>query len=474
MKMTEPHEEHFAKEYRVLFNQVFDLVAIYDEDERFVDANESALKLLGYSKEEIKGLSLRDSIFLPEDSSQYVKIWSEIREKGVVTIEEVTLVGKSGKRIIVEGAGVRYEVNGKMYFLSCVRDITARKKAEEALHKALAEITELKNRLEIENTYLRDEIDQKNRYKDNVIGVSTSIKTILQQVEEVAPTKTTVLLQGETGTGKGLLANTIHNLSPRNGHPMVTVNCASIPSTLVESELFGWEKGAFTGAESRRCGRFEVADRSTIFLDEISEMPLELQVKLLRVLEEKKFERLGSTKTLDVDIRVIAATNRDLAKAVREGRFRQDLFYRLNVVPITVTPLRDRVDDIPLLTWAFVDRLSKQMGKEINRISQSSIGAMKRYPWPGNIRELKNTIERSMVLSKGKTLKILLPDNSQGKMKKKYGLEKLRNVEKDHIISVLKHTRWRVKGPNGAAEILGLKPTTLYSRMKKLGISRPI
>jgi transcriptional regulator with GAF, ATPase, and Fis domain len=343
-----------------------------------------------------------------------------------------------------------------------------RKEMEAELHDSFDEIKQLKNRLEHENIYLRQEIEVNHKYKE-IIGQSDAIKRVLNQVEQVAETDSSVLILGETGTGKELLTRAIHDLSPRKGRPMVKVNCAALPSTLVESELFGREKGAYTGALSRQSGRFEVADGSTIFLDEISELPLELQAKLLRVLQDGQFERLGSSKTIKVDVRVIAATNRDIEKAVHEGRFREDLFYRLNVFPITVPPLRERREDIPSLIWTFVEEFGKAMGKTIERIPQKSMDLLQRYSWPGNIRELRNIIERAMIVSKGATLQIDIPNLGASQTFSRGTLEE---VEKKHIIGTLESANWKVSGEKGAAKMLGLNPNTLTSRMKKLGIRR--
>jgi transcriptional regulator with GAF, ATPase, and Fis domain len=289
------------------------------------------------------------------------------------------------------------------------------------------------------------------------------------QVEQVAATDSTVLLMGETGTGKELLASRFHELSARRGRPMVRVNCAAIPATLIESELFGRERGAFTGALSREVGRFELADKSTIFLDEIGDVPSELQVKLLRVLEERQIERLGSPRSIKVDTRVIAATHRDLEQRVGDGSFREDLFYRLNVFPIVVPPLRERVEDIPLLVWRFVGEFSRSMGKRIDAIPRENIEQLQRYPWPGNIRELRNIVERSMIVARGPRLTITLPATPKvaGKM------VRLLDVETEHIRAVLESTGWRIRGAGGAAERLGLRPTTLETRMAKLGLKRP-
>jgi transcriptional regulator with GAF, ATPase, and Fis domain len=343
-----------------------------------------------------------------------------------------------------------------------------RKRADEKIQKAMAEIEMLRDRLEAENIYLRDQIQIE--YKpDEIIGRSEGIVKVLRQVQQVAHTDATVLLLGETGTGKELLARAIHNLGTRKERPMIKVNCAALPATLIETELFGHERGAYTGASSRQMGRFEAANGSTIFLDEIGELPIDLQAKLLRVLQEGQFERLGSTKPIDVDVRVIAATNRDLAREVRDGRFREDLYYRLNVFPLSVPPLRERSEDIPLLVWAMVREFAKVFGKTIERIPKKNMDALVRYPWPGNIRELRNMVERAMILSNGPSLVVDVPDSTAAGTLQAVSFE---DMERMHILAVMERTGWRVRGKNGAAEILGLKPTTLDSKMKKLGIKR--
>jgi formate hydrogenlyase transcriptional activator len=303
-----------------------------------------------------------------------------------------------------------------------------------------------------------------------IVGESAAVRRVLDQVQQVATTDSTVLLLGETGTGKELFATEIHKLSTRRGHSMVRVNCSAIPATLIESELFGREKGAFTGALSRQIGRFELADHSTIFLDEIGDLPPDVQVKLLRVLEERQIERLGSPREIRVDTRIIAATHRNLERRIVEGTFRDDLFYRLNVFPIVVPPLRDRVGDIPLLVWRFIDEFSKAFGKPIEAIPRENMTALQRYAWPGNIRELRNVVERAMILAKDTRLVINVPAPSLG-----VGKQSLRlvDVEKEHIRNVLESTGWRIRGSAGAADRLGLRPTTLETRMVKLGLSRP-
>ncbi len=343
-----------------------------------------------------------------------------------------------------------------------------RKRADQKIQKAMAEIKKLKDRLEAENIYLRDQINIEHQH-DEIIGKSEAVRKVLLQTEQVAATDSTVLIFGETGTGKELIARAIHRLSPRKSRAMIKVNCAALPAALIESELFGHEKGAYTGAASRQVGRFEAANGSTIFLDEIGELPLELQSKLLRVLQEGQFERLGSHQTVDVDVRVIAATNKNLAKAVKEGRFREDLYYRLNVFPIFVPPLRERQEDIPLLVWAMVEEFGKVFGKNVERIPKKNMEALERYYWPGNIRELRNMVERAMILSKGPALIIDVPDSASTSILPAMSME---NMERIHIISVLERAGWRIRGINGAAEVLDVKPTTLESRMKKLGIFR--
>lgn len=343
-----------------------------------------------------------------------------------------------------------------------------RKHSDQALHQAFEHIKKLKDQLEAENVYLKDKIENSCGFKE-IIGKSSAIRFVLNQIEKVADTDTTVLILGETGTGKELLANAIHRLSNRNQRTMVTINCASIPSTLIENELFGREKGAYTGAYTKQIGRFEIADGSTLFLDEISEMPLELQVKLLRILQEKKFERIGGTKTISVNVRIIAATNQNLIEAVQKGKFRQDLFYRLNVFPIRVPTLRQRMEDIPLLVETFVKEFGEAMAKNFNRVSLKSMNAMMQYAWPGNIRELRNVIERGMIMSTGKTLLVKLPMHDLTESNKTLLLN---DVIRNHIIEVLNMTGWKVSGKNGAAVAMGLPPTTLESKMKKFGIKR--
>jgi formate hydrogenlyase transcriptional activator len=303
-----------------------------------------------------------------------------------------------------------------------------------------------------------------------IVGRSPALRRVLEEIERVAKTDATVLLLGETGTGKEVFATHLHELSARRTQAMVRVNCAAIPATLMESELFGCERGAFTDAVTRRIGRFELANRSTIFLDEIGDIPPDVQVKLLRVLEERQIERLGSATSVRVDVRIVAATHRDLEERIENGTFREDLFYRLNVFPIHVPPLRERREDIPALVWHFVEQNAKRLGKQVDVIPPENIARLQEYSWPGNIRELRNFVERAMIVATGSELTIAVPTTSPSAHQ---GSAKLFDVQKEHIRSVLHAARWRIRGAGGAADQLGLRPTTLETRMAKLGLCRP-
>jgi transcriptional regulator with GAF, ATPase, and Fis domain len=348
---------------------------------------------------------------------------------------------------------------------------TIRRLADEKLRHALAEGDCLRDQLENENHYLRREVAALQG-ASLIVGASEALRQAIDEVTQVAATGATVLLLGETGSGKELFAAQIHDLSPRRNRPMIAVNCSAIPSALIESELFGREKGAYTGALSRQAGRFELADKSTLFLDEIGDLPLDVQIKLLRVLQERRVERLGSAKSIPVDVRIIAATNRDLENGIAQGTFREDLYYRLNVFPIRVPPLRERLDDVPLLVWSFVDEFSKAYGKRIESVSKDSMLALQRYPWPGNVRELRNIVERAVIVAAGPRLSIDPPKPSVAVGSARSSLA-LAEVERAHILAVLERAKWRVRGAAGAAELLDLKPSTLESRMAKLKIRRP-
>jgi formate hydrogenlyase transcriptional activator len=337
---------------------------------------------------------------------------------------------------------------------------------------AYREIAELKEKLSKEKVYLEGEIKTQYNFEE-IIGESARLKQALQQVEIVAPTDSTVLILGETGTGKELLARAIHNLSRRRGRTFMKINCAAIPTGLLESELFGHERGAFTGAIAQKIGRFEAADQGTLFLDEVGDIPLELQSKLLRVLQEQEFERLGSTKTLRVNVRLVAATHRDLEKMVAEKLFRNDLYYRLHVFPLSVPPLRERAEDIPMLVRYFTQKFARQMNRQIDTIPRDVLDTLSRYAWPGNIRELENLIERAVILSQGSELRVPLDEARASATASGPAPATLEAAEREHIMRALNETGWVIAGPRGAAGRLGMKRTTLQSKMQKLGISRP-
>ena len=409
--------------YRRLFETAQDGILILDaETGQIADVNPFLVEMLGYSHADFLGKKLWEiGPFKNIDASK--ASFLELQDKGYVRYEDLPLETKDGRQIAVEFVSNVYLVNHHKVIQCNIREITERKLLAEALQKAhnelerrveertveletaLSEIKALKDRLEAENIYLRQEIAMKHQFAD-IIGQSDGLKYVLYRAEQVAPLNTTVLILGETGTGKELIAAAIHHLSPRKDRPLITVNCAALPANLIESELFGREKGAFTGADTRQIGRFEVAHGSTLCLDEIGELPLELQAKLLRVIQHNEFERLGSSQTIKVDVRIVATTNRNLEEEVRQGRFRQDLYYRLNVFPITVPPLRQRKEDIPLLVQAFVARYARKLGKQITSIQKETMKALQDYPWPGNIRELESIIERAVILCPGPALQL--------------------------------------------------------------------
>jgi PAS domain S-box-containing protein len=439
--------------------------------------NQSWLAFTGRTMEQEQGEGWASGVH-PEDLNHCLEIYCNAFDARAEFQMEYRLKRHDGTyRWILDFGVPRFDQQTVFqgYVGSCL-DITDRKLSEEALlettgrlAQANQQVAELNERLERENVYLQGEVKLDHNHRE-VIGDSESIRRVLQKAEQVAPTDSTVLILGETGTGKELIARTVHDLSRRKGRLMVKVNCAALPASLVESELFGREKGAFTGALTREIGRFELANGSTILLDEIGELPVELQCKLLRVLQEGEFERLGGPKTIKVDVRVIAATSRNLQQAVREGKFREDLFYRLNVFPITIPPLRERRDDIPPLVWHFVNELSQRMGRTIETIHGSTMEAFKNYPWPGNVRELRNLIERFLITSTNAVFRAELPIvDTDGARAHTLTLE---DVERNHFLHIMEMVGWRVRGEGGAAQILGLKPTTLESRMQKLGIVR--
>jgi formate hydrogenlyase transcriptional activator len=441
-------------------------------------------KMLGYTVEEWMSEPRFWLKIIPEEErEQSLRLNDAIFASGTDGVVQHRWRTKDGRLRWVEAhLSVIFDDNNVPIGLRGVTlDITERKVAEEGLRNALIEVEELKDQLQKENIYLREQVELKDEFQE-IIGDSDEIKYVLFKIQQVAPTDASVLIQGETGTGKELVARAIHNASPRKDRPMVTINCAALPANLIESELFGHEKGAFTGAQTRKIGRFELADGATLFLDEIGELPLELQVKLLRVLQEGEFERLGSSQTRKVDVRIIAATNRNLKVEVQNGLFREDLWYRLNVFPITVPPLRQRKSDITPLVTFFVDQANRKVGRIVKTISPQTMEALQNYYWPGNVRELANVVERALINSNGTVLQLAdkldgdLPGaangngNGNGHAKP---LSKLEDIERDHILAVLDACEWRIEGPSGAADILGLNSSTLRSRMNRLGIKRP-
>jgi PAS domain S-box-containing protein len=429
-------------------------------------------KKYGVAPHEVFTLEMLLGFIHSEDRGEVVDAVQEAIQSGQLVSVEYRITYADGTMHWHVSRGRIHGVDAGEFscLMGVTLDISERKQMEEQLRKQCQEIELLKNRLEEDNLYLQGEIKSLVGY-GRIICNSAPMKSLIGQARQVAGTDSTVLILGETGTGKELLARAIHDMSARNGRPLITVNCASLPPTLIEAELFGREKGAYTGALTRMIGRFELADRSTIFLDEIGELPLELQAKLLRVIEDGGFQRLGSTKTIAVNIRVIAATNRNLFEEVKSGRFRSDLYYRLNVFPLPIPPLRERPEDIPPLVWSLVREFHEAMGKKIDRIPEKTMNALTSYDWPGNVRELRNVIERAMIVSVGTTLEVRMPE-IQTKQKVSHG-KALRDVERDQILAVLAGTRWKVAGKGGAAELLDLERTTLYSKMKKLGIKRP-
>jgi chemotaxis protein methyltransferase CheR len=431
-------------------------------------------EILGYSPEEFPGTidSFRSRLH-PEDAEPiWAAIHSHLHEHVPYKVE-YRLRTESGEYLwfLARGQAI-WNSEGKAIRMSgSIQNITERKQGELNLKAALSEIKQLKDKLEVERAYLQEEIKSQYNY-ENIIGQSDALNYVFYKVEQIAPSDTTVLVLGETGTGKELVARAIHGLSPRKDRALVKVNCATLPANLIESELFGHEKGGFTGAHARQLGRFEVADGATLFLDEIGELLLELQPKLLRVIQDGEFERLGSSGTIKVDVRVIAATNRNLEEEVRRGRFREDLWYRLSIFPITVPPLRERIEDIAMLVEFFVDKISKRLGKSIESIPTSVMNSLQDYQWPGNVRELENVLERAVINSSGP--KLHLVDELKKQHKDLTTAQKtLNEIERDYIVRVLEQTHWKISGQNGAAEILGLNRSTLRARMRKLGIHQP-
>ncbi len=445
-----------------------------DPDLLVTRLNQRFADFAGQSFEQLLGKSL-DTILAQAHLSKLVA--RVIKTLQPLLDHEITFLNRDHETTWVVNAYPITSENRLSSVNLIINDISQLRSTQKKLETAYQSILELQEKLEQENQLLRKEISH-SAGEQSIIGSSPAIKNVLDQIRQVASTETTVLITGETGTGKELVARALHLQSHRKQSQLVIVNCAALPANLIESELFGHEKGAFTGAIARKTGKFELADGGTVFLDEIGELPLELQSKLLRVLQESQFERVGGVKPVKVDVRVIAATNRDLAAEVRAQRFREDLFFRLNVFPIFLPALKDRGVDVIEIADAFISFFAERMGRHRPRLAKESIQTLLNYEWPGNIRELRNVIERGMILCKSDTISITIPDYGLKKAQKKDFSNfnpdmTLIDVEKAHITSVLEKLNWKVRGFNGAAFALGLKPTTLESKMKKLGIKRP-
>lgn len=460
-----------------LLSEVNDAVIVLDLERKVKYWNSGAERIYKIKADNIIGKTLRTAFEYrwsrPEKKQKAKKeLWDEGFNRS-----ELVHLRKDGTKIHVEvSMHLNYDTSSgeQIGITSIIRDITAKKEAENDLKKTYRYIKLLLNRAEEENHYLKKGITPPQHHDfDEIITQSDAFKNVLTQIEQVAVADATVLILGETGTGKELLARAVHTHSRRKKGPLVKVNCAALPSELIESELFGHEKGAFTGATSQKVGRFELAEGGTIFLDEIGELPLELQSKLLRVLQESEFERVGGTKTVSTNVRVIAATNRDIKKTVNAGEFRTDLYYRLNVFPVKVPPLRERKEDIPLLVNYFVEKYSKAIGKTITKIPKRVMELLENYDWPGNIRELENIVERAVIITNGKTLQMGNWLDKERLTVEQNEFVTLAEKEAEYITAVLKKVNWKISGPKSASEILGMKPTTLRSRMEKLDIQRP-
>jgi formate hydrogenlyase transcriptional activator len=465
-KQSEEREKISGRRYQRLFEKAQDgLLTLDDEKEEISEDNPCLIDMSGDSNEDFLRKKLWEiGPFKNKEASK--SAFMELQSKGHVRFEDLPFGKNDGRPMAVdEQTAERWTAQEQLG-----QEIEKHCRSEEFRNENIFDIKPLKEKGETGNIYFSKKIKMNHRFQP-IIGDSDGIKYILYRAEQVAPHNTTVLVLGETGTGKELIAAAIHNLSPRQNRPLIIVNCATLPANLMESELFGREKGAFTGADTRQVGRFEIAHGSTLCLDEIGELPLDLQAKLLRVIQHNEFERLGSSQTIKVDVRILATTNRNLAEEVQKGRFRQDLYYRLNVFPITVPPLRQRKDDIPVLVQAFTERYAKKLGKQITSIRKKTMRDLQDYPWPGNIRELESIIERAVILCPGSVLQV--SDKREiASLPFSTAMNTLEEVERNQILKGLSETRWRIEGNDGAATILGLHPSTLRARMKKLGIAR--
>ncbi len=457
--------------YKEVINNAEDLIYLYNREGKLVHYGDSVVDKLGFSHKQLDGFSIYDL-----DAGVTPEWWEshfdEIIEKGCLHFEWL-ITRKNGTKFVAEITANHIRFEDQDFNCAIVRDITERKKRDEELIKALQEIKLLKERLEVEVDYLQEEISSAINF-ENIICQSEAYKKVLDLVNQVAPTDTTVLITGESGTGKELLARALHNNSYRKDRPLIKINCATLPKDLIESELFGHKRGAFTGAVEDKLGKFALADQGTIFLDEIGELSVEVQSKLLRVLQEGEFDEVGGSKTVKVDVRVIAATNRNLEEMIKERKFREDLFYRLNVFPIFNIPLRARKEDIPLLAQYFLEKYSKKTGKSFKRLSKKTIEKLMVYSFPGNIRELENIIERAVIIESGNTLNPgdWLPNPEGVIMSDEF--KPFEEMQRDYIVKVLEHTGWRVSGPKGAAAILNMNGKTLFAKMKRLGIEKQV
>ncbi len=490
--------EEAERRYRTVADFTHDWEYWRRPDGSFAYVSPSGRRTTGYEAAEFEQRpSLLDEIVLEEDRPLWREHDENARIGGGSSQLEFRIRRADGQVRWIEHvcSPVTGDAGGFLGVRGSNRDVTEKKRSEEELRAALAEIQRLRDRLEADNTYLREQVEPEIGF-EGIIGRSDVLRYVLSRVQQVAPTSSTVLLQGETGVGKELVAHALHNLSPRRARPLVKLNCAALPPSLVESELFGHEKGAFTGAVALRKGRFEIADGSTLFLDEVGELPLELQAKLLRVIQDGELERVGGTTTLKTDVRLVAATNRRLDEEVRAGRFREDLWYRLNVFPITMPPLRQRREDIPALVQHFVEKHCRKQGRPVLQVSQGTMQDLQAHEWPGNVRELEAVVERAVITSTGEALRIgddhgpRAPEASTeadrpaptgettgsapaGGPAPAGSAKTLVDLERDHIVATLERTYWRLEGENGAAALLGLNPSTLRSRMRKHGIVRP-
>jgi PAS domain S-box-containing protein len=485
MYSEDADQERTDWKYRQLYRLTPAMLHTVDADGRIVTVTDHWLQKMGYSREEVVGRSIMDFCSEADRKKLDSGLLKELIVGGEFSNESRQMVTKDGKVLdLLMSAISERDASGQVRrMLVASKDLTERYRAERELRTALAENAHLREELERERDYLREEVNVAMNF-GRIIGRSPALKNMLAQVEAVAHTPANVLVLGESGVGKELVARAIHARSGRSGAPLVKVNCASIPKELFESEFFGHVKGAFTGAHRDRVGRFQLADGGTIFLDEVGEIPYELQGKLLRVLQESEFERVGDDITRSVDVRVIAATNRNLEQLIVDGRFREDLFYRLSVFPIEVPPLRNRPEDLLQLAQHFLEHTCNEFGRPAIKLTQRQAAAIQAYDWPGNVRELKNVIERAVILSKGNTLRLnlSLPGSSgaNGRPKELAPVagsvlteKQMREKQKQNVLTALKQTNWRVSGKDGAAELLGIRPTTLADRIRSFGIRKP-